>query len=40
MPDTSETHPPATTCGAFTRFLRCYLFRDIPNIRRLKTEFP
>ena len=40
VPDTSEIHRPATPCGAFTRILRCYLFRDAPENRRLETEFP
>ena len=38
MPDTSELHRPATPCGAFTRFPRCYLFRDTPENRRLEME--
>jgi len=40
VPDTSESHRPATPCGAFTRFSRCYLFRIVRKNRRLKTEFP
>ena len=40
LADTSQTHRPTTPCGAFTRFLRCYLFRELPEIRRLETEFP
>jgi len=39
-PDTSETHRPATPCVVFTRFSRCYLFRDISENMRLETEFP
>ena len=38
MPDTSETHRPATPCGAFEQFARCYLFRDAHENRHLKTE--
>ena len=40
MPDTSESHRPATPCGAFTRFPRCYLFHIVRKNRSLKTEFP
>ena len=38
MADTSQIHRPATPCGAFTRFLRCYLFRIVRENRRLKME--
>ena len=38
MPDTSESHRPATPVGAFTRFLRCYLFPIGRKNRRLETE--
>ena len=40
MADTSGLHRPAEPCGAFTGFLRCYLFRDVTKNRRLETKFP
>jgi len=38
LPDTSEIHRPATPCGAFARFPRCYLFPIVRKNRRLKME--
>lgn len=38
LADTSEIHRPATPCGAFTRFPRCYLSRIVRKNRRLETE--
>jgi len=38
MPNASETHRPATTCGAFARLPRCYLFHIARKNRRLETE--
>ena len=38
MADTSQIHRPATPCGAFARFPRCYLFRIVRENRRLKME--
>lgn len=37
-PDTSKTHRPATPCGAFARFPRCYLFPIVRKNRRLEME--